>query len=152
MSNETVREILMDVGKSAVGVAISKAIDLPSKLNIGNTQVMQHGSNGLLYTGISDVIDYASGGPSKLLNMNFRGLVDDSLYFTGLSFATEVAKLDSTFYRSIQNAGVSRDTAELVTEAAIISTGRLVMRYVDENPGAPDWMRLARYPTRALNL
>ena len=151
MSNETVREVLMDVGKSAIGVSIAKALDIPNKLDMGDSFAMTHGSNGVLYAGVSDVINYASGAPSKLLSMDVRGLVDDVVFLSALSGATEVAKIDESFYRSMVDMGFSYNSAELLVESAVLSAGRFGMRYVDENPNVPDFLKVLRHPTRLVN-
>lgn len=152
MSNETVRDVLMDIGKSAVGVSIAKAMDIPKMLDMGNSFAMQHGSNGVLYAGISDVINYASGGPSKLMSFDIRGLIDDALYLGVISGATELAKLDETFYSSIVNAGVGRATAEVLVESAVVTTGRFGMRFIDESPVVPDILKAIRRPTRLISM
>ena len=82
---EILKDSLMDVGKSVVGVSIAKAMKIPEKLDMGNSFAMVHGSNGVLYTLVSDVIDYASGEESKMLNMDIYGLGDNIVFLSAMS-------------------------------------------------------------------
>lgn len=144
---------LMDVGKSVVGVSIAKSLKIPEKLDMGNSFAMVHGSNGALYTLISDVIDYASGGESKIMNMDVYGLADNLVFLSALSGAAELTKLDDMAFDVFnKQAGLSRNTSELIAESMVLSTGRITARIIDETPQVPVWLKVIRHPSNARNL
>ena len=146
---EIVRDSLMDVGKSVVGVSIAKAMNIPERLDMGDSFAMVHGSNGVLYTLISDVIDYASGEQSKLMNLDVYGLGDNVVFLSALSAGAEVTKADKMVFDVLNSqAGLSRDTSDLITESAILSAGRIAGRLIEETPGLPSWVNVVRHPSR----
>ena len=149
---EILRDSLMDVGKSVVGVSIAKAMKIPERLEMGDSFAMVHGSNGVLYTLISDVIDYASGEPSKLMNLDVYGIGDNIVFLSALSAGAEVTQADKMVYDVLnKQANLSRDTSDLITESAILSAGRITGRLIEETPGLPNWMNIIRHPSNARN-
>ena len=149
---EILRDSLMDVGKSVVGVSIAKAMKIPERLDMGKSFAMVHGSNGVLYTLISDVIDYASGEPSKLMNLDVYGIGDNIVFLSALPAGAEVTQADKMVYDVLnKQANLSRDTSDLITESAILSAGRITGRLIEETPGLPNWMNIVRHPSMARN-
>jgi hypothetical protein len=144
---------LMDVGKSVVGVSIAQSLKIPEKLNFGDSFVMTHASNGALYTAISDVIDFASGGESKFMNMDVYGIADTFVFLSALSGASELTNVDQMAYDVLnKQAGLSRDMSAIISESMVLSTGRIAARVIDETPEVPSWLRLIRHPSNARNM
>jgi len=149
---EILRDSLMDVGKSVVGVSIAKAMKIPEKLDMGDSFAMVHGSNGVLYTLISDVIDYASTGESKMMKLDVYGLGDNIVFLSALSAGAEVTQADKMVYDVLnKQAGLSRDASDLITESAILSAGRITGRLIEETPGMPTWLNVIRHPSNVRN-
>ena len=147
--SEIIRDSLMDIGKSVVGVSIARSLKIPEKLDLGDSFVMNHASNGALYALVSEVINYASGDESKLMNMDLFGLGDNIVFFSALSAGVEVTQVDKTVYDVLnKQANLSRDTSDLITESAVLSMGRISARIIDQTPGLPSWIRLIRHPSQ----
>lgn len=150
---QIVKDTLMDVGKSVAGVSVAYALDVPKRLDFGDSFVMRNGSNGILYALISDVIDGVSGEGSKIMNADAYGMIDDVLYLGAVSAATDISKMDGAVFNILnKEAKLSRNTAELVTESAVLSAGRIAGRLIDETPGVPPWLSVIRHPTRIKDL
>ena len=145
---EILKDSLMDVGKSVIGVSIAKAMKIPEKLEMGESFAMVHGSNGVLYTLVSDVIDYASGEQSKIMNMDIYGLGDNIVFLSAMSATAEVTGADKAVYDVLSKQGnLSRDTSDLITESAVLSAGRITGRIIEQTPGLPNWLNIIRHPS-----
>jgi hypothetical protein len=145
---EIIKDSLMDIGKSVIGVSIARAMNIPDKLDMGNSFVMTHGSNGALYALVSDVVDFASGDGSKIMNMDYFGLIDNVAFFSALSAGAEITKADKMIYDVLKGQiNLSRDTSALIAESAILSGGRIAGRIIDETASVPSWLRVIRHPT-----
>ena len=116
--------ILQDIAKSALGVVVAQKLDLSQKLDFGDSLIMKHASNGVLYFLISDAMNYATGNGSKLLNGNMYGVVDDSLFLGALSAGSELTKADQMLYDTLSNVTRDRNTINILVDSAIVSTGR----------------------------
>ena len=149
---EILRDSLMDVGKSVIGVSIAKAMKIPERIEMNDSFATLHGSNGVLYTLVSDVIDYATVGESKLMNMDVYGIGDNIVFFSAVSATADVTNADQMVQDVLRGqAGLSSDTSELITESAILSAARITGRLIEETPGLPNWMNVVRHPSRMKN-
>ena len=150
---ETVKDLLMDVGKSVIGVSLAKAIDLPKKLDFGDNLVVRNVANGVMYYAIGDTINYISNdAPSNIATLNIIGGLDGIAYYSAVSAGAELTKIDGMLYRFAGDVGLSRTNAELLSESAIVSAGRITARMLDEMPNVPNWLKVIRHPSRALNM
>ena len=146
---ETVKDLLLDVGKSVIGVSVSRAFDLQSRLNFGDSFVLSNVSNGAIYYLIGDTINYITGDAvSNLASGNIVGGIDGVLYYSAVSAGAELTKIDGTLYKFAGNAGLSRSNAEVLSESVIVSAGRITARMIDEVPNVPDWLKVIRHPSR----
>jgi hypothetical protein len=150
MSQETLRDIGMDLGKSALGVVIARQLDLSSKINLGNSFAMRHASNGVIYFAVSDAINYVTEGSSKLFSADFTGVFDDSLFFGALSGVSAASNADRMLYDTMRNVTNNRDMLAIAVDSAILTTGRVLGKYVDATPSAPYVLQAARHPSRLL--
>jgi hypothetical protein len=130
---EVVQIALMDVAKSSIGVYAADTLNVSNMLPQGPNVVTKNLSKGVLYSGISDGIDYLASGQTKLGSGNVVAFLDDCAFLGGLSGAAEVTRLDRKFYDFIQDSlRVSGDTAEILTESVIISSGRFTAHMLEQ--------------------
>jgi hypothetical protein len=147
---EVVKMALMDVGKTTAGVFVANALNLEKMLPEGSNVVTKSMSKGLVYAGVSDGVELASGGRSKLLAFDVVGFANDALFLGGLSTSVGLVKADETLYNFFQQQfNVNRDTADVLTEAVIISSGRFTAsvlgQYVSDGT-ASQLTQMVRYP------
>lgn len=132
--------------KSCSGIAFARQLDLANRLNFGDNFLMVHGSNGLIYFGISDLINYFTLGQSKLLSGNVYGILDDIGFFGGVSGATAYTEVDKKIYDLL--GSVSRDNTilEIATDSSILTGARMLGQYIDSN-NVPTYLKYIRHPT-----
>lgn len=145
---DTIQKFGYEYLKSIGGVLVARQIDLAGKLDLGDSFLMVHGSNGVIYFLISDLINYLSSKGSKLLTGNINGILDDSVFFGGMSAVTEVSNVDKMVYDLLQQ-NIIRDTKtlEIAIDSGILTGGRILASYVDSTANAPSWLKSVRHPT-----
>lgn len=153
IDSQFLQSALLDVGKSFAGITISQAVDLPNKVDFGNSFVGRNVSNGTISFLASDVIDglLSQGQQSKLYNMNIVGALDDTLFFSAISAGIQATNVDIMLYNSMTNQfNLSRDQAEILAQSCLLSGARVTARYVDTLSDVPMWVKNIRYPIRSL--
>ena len=83
-----VQMALKDIAKSGLGVVAAKAIDLPNRVDLGDSFALRHTSNGIINFAISDLVNYFDGMGSKTMSGDIFGILDDSLFFGGVTALT----------------------------------------------------------------
>lgn len=150
---EHVQKILYDVLKTSVGVFAVSQLDLASKIpNSDRNLVIRHATNGLIYFLVSDGVDYASGRPSKLLSGSIKHVVDDTVFFGGLSLGTELTGVDAKV-ADLVGATIASDRklVNTLVDGVIVSTGRIVGDYIDATPEIPHFLKSARHVTNLID-
>ena len=146
MSGSMVQSAVMHLAKSSAGVLASNAIDLPRKLNLGNSFLLKHASNGAINFAISDLINYFEGKPSKVLSMDVVKSLDDIAFFGAVTAGVEVSNVHSIVYDQLRGSiNLSRETAQLGVQAGVLSASRIAGDYIDEN-ATTDALKILRHP------
>ena len=139
--------VLKDIAKSALGVMAAKAVNLPERVDLGDSFVLRHTSNGVINFAISDIVNYFDGAGSKILSGDVYGILDDSLFFGGVTAGVQLSNLHETAGGILQdNLKLSSETAELAVQASVLSASRFAARYIDEN-ATSDALKVFRHPT-----
>jgi len=147
----TVNKLGMDMAKSFAGVMISNELDISSKLNLGDSFIMRNGSSGLIYAGISDVINYFTTNRSKALNGDFIGLADDTAFFSALSAGAELTQVDTELLKTLNKVTPFGNKMNgILVESAIITGGRFFGDYILATPSAPQYLKMLRKPSKAM--
>lgn len=142
-----VQTVLIDVGKSVAGVVVAKNLKLADKFDFGDSLLMRNASNGALYFLVSDAINYATNGTSKIMNMNVVGALDDIGFLTATSTVADVSGTDTQLLNAVQqNLGLSRQNAEILSESSIISGSRFLADYIDSQADLPSFLQIVRRP------
>ena len=146
MSGSMVQSAVMHLAKSSLGVIASNAIDLPSKVNLGDSFLLTHASNGVINFAISDLINYFEGRPSKVLSMDVVKSLDDIAFFGAVTAGVEVSDLHTMVFNQLRGSvNLSRETAQLGVQAGILSASRIAGDYIDEN-ATTDALKILRHP------
>ena len=146
MSGSIIQSAVMHLAKSSLGAIASNAIDLPSRVNLGNSFLLRHGSNGVVNFAISDLINYFEGKPSKILNMDIVRSLDDVAFFGAVTAGVEVSDVHTVVFDQLRSSvNLSRDTALLGVQAGILSASRIAGDYIDEN-ASTDALKILRHP------
>ena len=153
IDSQFLQSALLDIGKSFAGITISQAVDLPNKVDLGDSFVGRNVSKGAISFLASDVIDglLTQGQLSKLYNMNIIGALDDTLFYSAISAGVQASNVDVMLYNSMTNQfRLSRDQAEILAQSCLLSGARVSARYVDTLNDVPMWVKNIRYPIRTL--
>ena len=145
--SDMVQMALKDIAKSALGVMVANAVNFPERVDLGDSFALKHASNGVINFAISDLVNYFDGVGSKALNGDIYGILDDSLFFGGVTAGVQAVNLHETVGGVLQNnLNLSSDMTELAVQASVLSASRFAGRYIDEN-ATSDALRIFRHPT-----
>lgn len=146
------KDLLMDVGKTTVGILIANSAKIPERLDFGDNFAMRNASTGMIYYGVSEAIDYVSKGSASSL-MSYDPLVigDDIVFYSLLSAGAELSATDAGLQRLLsETAGLSSDLSAAVVEGAIVSGGRYIANWVDQQADTPDLVKVLRHPLKKI--
>lgn len=149
--NESLRPLVMELGKSGLGVLAASSLKLADRFDFGDSFVLQNASNGFIYYLVSDAINYASLGKSKIISMDLMGALDDTGFFSALSAVGSVVNASEQIAGIVGNVVTDGKTVALVVDTAILAGGRILANYIDSNASAPAFLHVVRHPTRFFN-
>lgn len=145
--SDMVQMALKDIAKSALGVTVANAVNFPERVDLGDSFLLKHTSNGVINFAISDLVNYFDGASSKILNGDIFGIADDCLFFGGVTAGVQATNLHETAGGLIQNSlNLSSDMTELAVQSGVLSASRFAARYIDEN-ATSDALKIFRHPT-----
>jgi len=147
----TLQKLGYDMAKSFSGVMIANELDVEKHFKFGDNLIMRNTSSGLIYAGISDVINYLTNKRSKILSGDYLAIADDIAFFGALSAGSELLKIDTELLNTLNKVTpFDRKMNEVLVESAIITSGRFLGDYILATPKAPDALKYLRKPSRLL--
>ncbi len=145
---QALTDILKDIVYTTGGIFVASSLDLPKKLDMGDSMIGRNVSNGGIYFLVSEAIDQISTGTSKITQMNYKGMADDIAFFSAISAITEVSKLDDVFYElSTSVPMIDRKMAQNLSNGLVVSSARIVGDYI-KNYDLPVYLKMLREPTK----
>lgn len=153
IDGQFLKDAVIDIGKSAVGISVANAANLPSKLNFGDSMVARSISTGTISFLTSDAIDavMTQGEQSKLLRGDFVGALDETLFFSAIAGATSALGLGEMVYATYASTlGLSQSNATIATDASVLAASRIASRYIEAQSLVPTYVKNLRYPLRTV--
>ena len=153
IDGQFLKDAVVDIGKSAVGLSIAHAINLPQKLNFGDSLIARNVSIGAISFVTSDAIDavLTQGEQSKLLKGDLVGALDETLFFSAVSGAVDVSGVANMIYSTYSSTlGLSREYTATATDASILAASRIASRYIEAQSIVPDYIKSLRYPVKTV--
>jgi len=83
------QSVLMDIGKNALAVGVVQLVNVVDKVPVQRTEMTQRLKQGATYTLARDLVDYMTIGNSNLLNMQYRPLVDSTVWNGTVGYAAD---------------------------------------------------------------
>lgn len=125
------KSLLMDVGKNSVAVGAVKMVNLVDSVPLqSNNEVTRDLKIGMEYTLARDVVNFVQTGQSDVLNMNYKSLLDDTIYNAATSMAYNRTGLTRAVINSIDaTSPFSTNVNDAVIDGALI-TASLSLRDV----------------------
>lgn len=146
-----VQEILTDVAKNGVAIALVEMVDVVNKVPVKRNELTNRLKQGATYTLARDLVDWWSGQPSDVMTMNYRGLIDSTVWNGSVGYAADKTGVASAVNQSLR--GVSPfDTYinDVLIDGAILTTAMTTRDMANRNPM---WMNSPlRYLTNASSL
>lgn len=129
------KTLLMDVGKNAMAVGIVQMVDLVDKVPLQRSEASNRLKQGATYTLARDLVNFWSTGQSDVLNMNYRHLVDSTVWNGASGYMFDRSGLARIANEAV--AGVSPFDS-MVNDALVDGTAMTVSNtlrdYAETNP------------------
>ena len=130
--------VLVDGAKSVVAVGASRAINLRDKVQFGDSYPLIIGAEGTINYVTSEAIDYfAYGKTPDVLTGDYERAINRILYFSGAVAGANLVRADETFVNTYRSMGLTRDNAEFLTDATILTGSRIGYKIIEAtNPNS----------------
>ena len=135
---ETLKAVGYDALKTSAGVFSVRMLDIPDRISsvAPNVPLLgPHAVNGAAYALSRDVVDKVSGGPSKILNGDYMGILDNSFFFSFASYGAGMSGLSQGLVGMVQNVPLDTNMQLALVEGATITGATVVANYLDGATG-----------------
>ena len=113
-------------------------------------KVMIYGSDGLVYSSVSEGVDMAFGDPNTLIQHgDVAGFVDLAVFLSLVSAGVNESGLVRTVFDAVSGISpLDREINLALVEGGIVAGGRIIGEYIDRTPMIPDIVKYGRHITR----
>lgn len=148
---ETAKAIAWDLVKSTGAVMAVNMSGFPNVVRsaLGDNQRLGYLSDGVTYALANDIVNYATGTGSKLMNGQWYAYMDDAIFFGVVSGVTLETGVSQMIVDQLGVLPFSRDITLSIAEGAIVSGAKVLGDTIDAQPIGP--LHYLRHPTALIH-
>lgn len=145
---ETAKAIAWDLVKSTGAVMAVNMSGLPGmvRTSLGDNQRIGYAVDGVSYALANDIVNYATGSGSKLVNGQWGAYIDDVVFFGAVAGVTLETGIADILVTQLSILPFSSDINLNIAEGAIVSAAKVLGDTIDAQPSIGP-LHYLRHPT-----
>ena len=127
--------ILMDVGKNALAVGVVEMVNIVDKVPVQRTEMTNRLKQGATYTLARDLVGFMTTGRSDVLEMNYRHLIDSTVWNGASGYMADRTGLTNTAEGALSNfSPLERQFNEMLVDGSIMTLSNVLRDYAETSP------------------
>ena len=130
-----VQGVLTDVAKNAVAVAVVEMVDIVNKVPVQRSEATNRLKQGATYTLARDLVDYFTTGQSDVLSMNYRSLIDQTVWNGLVGYGADKTGLTDMADRAIRDVSpLDRYLNDAIVDGGVMKLAMTLREQAILNP------------------